>query len=463
MSSKEEHLLPHIPYPKLYEPEATSLELIKAVFRSKSAIDRGSAVTPIDLRRTPLQFKNQDILDAVSTHLNIPLGKLEEKPKPGEEEKMYETAMTNINGALTEAKSYIEDVLGLRAPTVEVHSKKDVVDLVRKTTLYRETDRKHLEAHVGYCALISVALAVFELQKEEAHKLEKEMKFLERLLLEPSDTNSHEPLFFKGFVGDTRNGTAVTINGLTKECRAQLSMRDKTRDSQITKYLMKPEANAQEALKDAIGIRLEIKKDRMEDVLVRTLTYFQEHLEATNLKIQDKNMLGDKHLANFRKRKAEEVMGGDNIPVFSDTNPLSADSFQTVNITGTIVVPGANTSAGSPTRQFEIQIVEPENKNEKGLASHVVYELKKHIVVMTRLFGGCSELWLIDRAKKITHNDNARVKNIIEGLQKIKFLIRLPNTHRVYAAASVYRRWMAADGLIVDEPIRAQLMHTLHS
>lgn len=459
MQESVERVTPNVPYPELYAASSLNLRLLRDVLKSKSGVERGGTVTPIDLRRTSVKLTDQEILGAVSTHLEVSLGQEEAGGDTGNKEKL-EAVFGNINIALSEANRYITNVLGLRAPTAEVHSAEDVVKLIRKTSLYKEKERKGLETHVGYCALISAAFAVFELQKEEAHTLAQELKYVEGCFFTQGASNDYHPLFFEPFEGDSGVGTAVVINGITPQCRASLITRDKKPESQITKFLMSPEATAAEALKDSIGLRLEVGKDRMEDVMERVLTYLHTNLEAIDIKIENRNMLDDTQLMEFKKQRLSHLAFADNVTVSNDANRRSADSYRVIKIRANIRIPPNVTSSREHMRPIEIQLTDRDNRNERKLSSYPIYELKKYITVMTRLFGGCSEARLLRQLNKISNADGY-AESILKGLQdpKVGFLMRLPRTKGLYAATDVYRRWLEVDGLIENESIRTQLMH----
>ncbi len=474
MAETGERIQSHIPYPELYAPEAVDFEFTKKILgvddkSSPQSQPRqmGAPVTAIDLRRIPSRLTDNDILNAVSLHLGIEKDILDTDPVNGSRRAERDKVFHNINIALEEASNYIKNVLGLRAPKASVVSTKDIINLVQETSRYRESYHKGLQTHAAHCALVSVGLAVFELQKKEAHSLASEMAYVENVLTQPIEANDMNPLFYKYYAVSIPDFMSVTVNGITPQCRARLSMRDKSPESQITKYLMKPETSAEAALKDAIGLRIELRKERVEDVLVRVLNYIQEHLGASDIQVEDRNLLGTKQLDDFRRRKSEEVSNANNILVVTDTSLLSADSFRATKITAKIKTP-----RGTPStlidRAIEIQFIEPENKNESGLSSHAVYELKKHITVMTRLFGGCSEQWLKQHAGRIadTEGYNSQfVNNTIQGLQDVGFLMRMPNVpnRAVYAATDVYRRWLRVDGLITSPVIRRRVLHKLGS
>src|SRR3989344_4930343 len=149
MAQSQEHLLPHIAYPELYAPEAVHDQLTRDILLtprsnapvpSEEGVPNKPTVSPIDLRRIASEMTDQEIL---------------------------ERKFLAINVALDDAHRYLEEELNLTVPTAEVHSKKDIVELIKKTALYKESNKKGLEKHAGYCALVSVALAVFELQKKK--------------------------------------------------------------------------------------------------------------------------------------------------------------------------------------------------------------------------------------------------------------------------------------------------------
>ena len=458
MEGKKETILPHIPYPELYAPRAVSYQLIADILGSPDPIEKNGAIaTSLDLHRTPKNLTDQDILNAVSTHLGFSLGTLSGQASV-EDEGEFQKRLEDINISLEEAKGYIERVLGLKAPSAAVHSKSDIVDLIRKTARYGEPDRKGLETHASYCALVSVAVAVFELHKKEAHMLKSERTALEQFLTEPNEGNAFSALFTKHFAVDIAAPTTVTVNGISPQCQARISMRDKESDSQITKYLTSPRSSAEEALKDGMGIRLEIDNERIEDVLIRVTSYLMEALSASHVELKEKGLFTPDRLEEFVARAAENIPHNEQIKILQDKNPMSADSFRVVKIFSTVKIPGKDT-----LRSLEIQVVEPGNKNEKKLASHAVYEVKKKIIVMTRLFGGCSEAWLKKELGKISQSEGYADK-IIRGLKddpKVAFLIQLPGTRKIYGAAAVYERWMSVEGLIEDPAISKSMRYKL--
>ena len=128
----------HIPYPELYEPEAVDYNLARQLLYSPRGMHVGENVSPVDLNRLFQRLTDRDILDIVAIQLGVP-------------GKDIEKRMGDINEALSQAHQYLSEVLGLKMPSAQVHSKEDIVALVRKTTLYRKEEKKHLETHAGYC------------------------------------------------------------------------------------------------------------------------------------------------------------------------------------------------------------------------------------------------------------------------------------------------------------------------
>ncbi len=454
----------------VYERDAVSFTTMSALLGSAAHVgeSRNEVATVIDLHRTPTDFSDQDILEAVSRHLSAPLGNIGTVQESPDDRERYEELLGNINLAIVEARNYLEGVLSMRLPSqiheVKVNSRQDIIDLIRKTSRYGITGKSGLEVHAAYCALVSVTLAVFELQKEAAHLLEIEMMKVEVVLTQPSEINEYAPLFSKKFAVLPDAPITVTINGAEPRLTALLSMRDKKPDSQITKYLTRPESNVQEALKDAIGVRVEIANERIEEALILVVTFLQKYLAADGLKIEDRYVLAEhgeqrllalkEGLATIPGIKSEVTVTA---ATLDDDNPFSAQSFRVVKVLANIMIPGTDR-----IRSIEFQIVEPESRNEKKLSGYPIYELKKKITVMTRLFGGCSQSWMKKQLAQISDADGYAEK-IIDELRadsKDRFLISLTGTGK-YAAASVYDRWLRVPGLITNRAHRKQIGHAL--
>ena len=146
MAESQEHLLPHIPYPELYAPEAVHDQLTRdillnprpdAVASPEENIPNKPTVSPIDLRRIAAGMTDQEILDSVSNHLSVPFDAIDAVPTSAQGQEKLERQFADVNGALSDAHRYLKGELGLTVPTIEVHSKKDIVDLIRKTALYK--------------------------------------------------------------------------------------------------------------------------------------------------------------------------------------------------------------------------------------------------------------------------------------------------------------------------------------
>ncbi len=460
--------------PDLYDPRMTGILLTARLIGSDVPIGTEKAIaTVIDTHHLPV-LNEREVLTAISTHLGVSVFEnLKSDPPPGENPE-YDDAIGRINEALDVAEGYLNRFLSIQLPRQaraadgpRIRSRKDIVDLISKTTKYGERDRRGLEAHAAYCALISVALAVFELQKAEAHLLQGDMRSVEDFFTTSSEKNDQAPLLRKRYASSDDEPAIATLNGANGPYQVKVSMRDKKIDSQITKYLSRPEANVREALKDAIGIRLETDKAQIPDVIIAVLSYLEKNesrLGISNILVEDRNILaelGDAGLADFKSRIDREVEGGLEIsfkesPKTGD-NPISSQSFRVVKILCNLKIPDTDRE-----RSVEIQIVETENKNERGLSSYPVYELKKKITVMTRLFGACSEKWLRARLQEIS-STREYSQNIIDGLQDPhdKFLMSLPGKSGRYAATSVYSRWLMIPDLISDQAERNQLIHGL--
>src|SRR3989344_4824688 len=121
MAESPENLLTHIPYPELYAPEAVKAQIARNILlQPQSENDDKKVVSPIDLRRTPQELSGQEMLDAVSNHLGVSLGKVNVTPSSADERHALENQLLNINAALRGSHDYLRRVLNVKVPEFEV-------------------------------------------------------------------------------------------------------------------------------------------------------------------------------------------------------------------------------------------------------------------------------------------------------------------------------------------------------
>lgn len=464
MPIKGERLQEHIAYPDMFFARGASDELVQEILDVRGGIYRGKNVTALDVRNVPRdvvrpkrEVSRGKIIDYISTQLDIEPSDLDDPQKSLE---LFE----RINRALTRAKIYITQVLKQDLPSAvdafQVNDKEDLITLVGNATLYSRSNKK-LTPHLGYCALIKAALGVLELDKPEAGFLRDEMEWLQRFLTEHENVdNKNSPFFDRKSGWGSDELISATISGVHPPCDVKFSCRDKSAESQWMKYEYVPESTAERARKDEIAMRIEVKRERAEDLLKRLIPYLVARLGAKNLRIENKNMFLEPDFDQLYRSARNAIPLKIKLDKEHDPNPRSATKFQVLQIVGQIdVAEEGKTGHMRHPRSFEIQIVESENKNNVGLASDGVYRLRKLCAIMTRFFGSFDVRWLRERAAEI--GGGMSPEKLIAEMTREGCIIELPNVAGKFSDRATIERWLEVDGLIADPKIRNRYQHAL--
>lgn len=466
MPVRGERLQEHAAYPDMFFARGANDELVEEILSVQKGVFKGRNITMLDVRNVPRDITHDrkrevsrgKIIDYISAQLNI-------EPSDLDDERKAEELFERINSALNRAKLYITQVLKQELPssvsTLQVRSKEELIALVRNATLFSRSSKK-LTPHLGYCALIKAALGVLELDKPDAGFLRDEMEWLQRFFIEPANAdNKGNPLLERkpGWSADDR--IPAVVLGIHPPCDVVFSCRDKTAESQWMKYEYVPESTAERARKDEIAMRIEVRRDRIGDVLNRIIPYCAARLRAENLRIENKNMFSHEDFGALFEGVRNTVPRSIRLERDHDPNPRSSAKFQVLQITGHIDVAEEGKSGRMRhPRSFEIQIVEPENRNNVGLASDGVYRLRKMCAIMTRFFGSFDGSWLRERGAEIAGGMSP--EKLVSEMLREGCILELPNVSDKYADRATIERWLEIDGLITDERIRKRYQHALN-
>ena len=454
--ARGEFLTDQRPYPELYAEAGSAgrRELLDELWGSAGRRINGVNITLLDTFR--LSAEPADIIRA---RLGVSAEAYED---PASEETAQ--ALERVNQALEDAHAYLTGYLGLQMPAslkkpARVASLAELETLLKKTALFGPDSQNKLAEHAAFCDYLSVALATYELQKTESLALEDQIRFVEDVFTRRSEENGQRPLFVPVSAGATEGARVFKVEGIP-DCRVTVSFRGKSATSQITKFLMKPEASAREAQKDAIGVRVEAPRHRITEVMHAVLPFLVEHFEASKIAIENANAVPALGMVEFEEElstgKAADVAS----VAASDTNPRSDRRFETLKAVIDLRVPEGGI-AGNMTlpRMMEFQIFPDDHRNEAGLKNHNVYELKKKIDVMTRLHGGCKGSWLEKQARQIPQVGGPKWEKIRDELLASGKLIKLPGKRDMYGSADVYARLLDAE--LLPQALRPQIAHAL--
>lgn len=445
---------------ELFSGEFVEPELATDVLTHAPGVNRNNTnVTILDLFQLP-DATDEYIIALIERHTGLSLSNAVQLPK----------TIERINNALERAKSYLVHYLGLEAlpsslDIVRVQSKKDVIEILRKTASFQREDRKTLVPHAGYCALVLAAFGALELEKKDIRQLDALTRYVYQKL---SDTQRDEnPLFIPVQNPSMQPGTPVTV--VVHDVRGTTStlfMRGKNDFSLLTKILNDPTANAETALKDGIGFRLAFPGTPKREG-VQTVSSVIKHLQLLGARITElKNTnLFTNHDMLHIEDDVRDVVDLEDVRIYKDSKNKgkSSGAIQQFRILGTIDIPvdGVEGSLTVP-HPFEIQFFQKDDDGHNaGTAHHDVYDVVKKAQVMTRFFGACSEEWLIKQllmCAPIQDKEQATVflkKLVAEGR-----LVKLPSIKERkivrYVMPAVYKRWCVS-GLVSAELCRRVL------
>lgn len=407
----------------------------------------GENITPIDFFATNPGLSNVEICEAIEGYLGI---------------ESLENKIEMVNQSLKKAKVYIEDYLHMGLPKEiknlkEVESIADIIKIFKKTAAVKNGDGIGLSP--AYCALISVAVAVFELQKKEMSGLMKESEYLYKTLFDV-DVNTEIKSFH--YLKKEKSGydkVAVYDDIKYKVLICSSYFRGKNEDSLISKFINKPEATAEEAAKDGIGFKLEVKSiEDVKSIIPVIARYFKDHFEAENFIFENTGLLDFDEINEIKLGESEQLSDhkSESICIKEDYNAYSNKNFKAFKINGQLTVPMKGDVNGMKMRrQFEIQIVLANNDNETGFSNHIIYEAAKKLSVVTRLAGSFTEDYLEIICNEASEESGISAEKIRKYM-KDNFLIEIDGNGsniKKYASKKNVKRFLTA-GIFAEDYIK---------
>ncbi len=361
---------------------------------------RGVNITPLDFFSTANDLTDEEILEAISNYLDI---------------NNIEDNIENFNEALKHSKEYIQEYLLRKLPreinNLEIKSIQDVLNIFKKTSTLKPRDRQGLAP--AYCELIKVMTANFMFDKKELQYLVQETEYVyDKMFDSARDERSFNTIRRMGNGYDKIVGTEIDELGISdkKTVLTDAYYRGKSRESFVTKFLIKPKSTVQEAIKDGIGIKIEAKnKDDIQALMGMVLKELFLQFGVTKVEIENTRLFNPNEMKNieeeinFFSSNIQDVLSRKNIKtsnitikITEDNNPHSDSHFRAIKIcNGILEVPkGGAKKAMIIDRDFEVQFVLSSNSNEDKFSNHYVYEAKKKLVATTRNIGSFSEKYL---------------------------------------------------------------------
>lgn len=438
--------------------------------------DLEKPATAVDLQEPGSILTDEELLKWAENTIGIDLNK---ECKNASESKELEKIYKKINDAYQKAKVFLVNVLKynkdeiFRTEPTKLDSKENLLNILRKIKSVKG-DNGGLGQSIRYCRLIKATMATFETTKHDAEFLEKLTSHFENSLI----ANEEEaPL---GLVGNHKDGIEFMVQDADDFLiNGVLTSRPKEFNGIVLRYVIRPESNAATALEDGIGVRIFIDKEQALRLIPILLRWFTEKMNMDVVNIENRNYFTKEQEADLKRRLSGS---GDscNFKEYSSNGVSSADNFTALILKGqlsfseedaSVVIRDSkkNTktyeSISIHARKFEIQLVDPENENEKGENHHSVYDLKKFITARTRLDGWCPKTAFdefINKASLESGMTSNEIRGFILGkraenpstqkrIAREAPIVELEIERKtIYLAFSVYERWKEL-GLISAE------------
>jgi hypothetical protein len=452
--------------------------IIEGIARSTEDLREGSSDTlPINLRPTELDIYGLDtatlkesgaegLLRWVEKVTEIPFDDLNKDGKTEQSKEAYE----KLNKAYQNAKDFLRGTLKYESGEVflvnlrKIEGKEDLLYLLKNIKSVQEiTDGEADETSRIHCRLAKATIAAFELRKHDYDVLKGITEHFESELLSPEKGI----LTFKGSIPD--QGTQFEVRDLSDApIKALLSARPKKERGAILRFINDPKANAEEALADGTGARIEIErknKQEMRMVLILCKWLIQE------MKIGVPIIENGKYLRKEEREELQTMLNAADIPFTMIENEpnTNSDDFRVLKIIGHLNFSDENQSIiirdkkgkvrptqaiSAHARQFEIQIVDPDDENEKGPKSHATYNVKKYVAARTRLDGWCPKSVFgdfVEKAADKTGEGAEIIKGYVIGRDEVPKGEELKGKAAIveigkgdkarYVSYGVYERW----------------------
>ena len=376
-----------------------------------------------------------------------------------------------INYAYQQAKEFLKNTLKYREEEVDIepkfiNSKNDLFNILKRTILMK--GQTGLNKSLLYCRLVKGTLATYETLKHDAETLKHATEDFEKSLIASPNTMASKitPLILIK-ENEKRKQFYASSHG---QLKGEVSFRGKDLEKAILKFIIRAESNAVTALKDGIATRIVVEKEQAVELIPIICEWLKKEKNVEKMHIENASYFSDEQIKKVEEILSKETQEGKCKISHAKANPTSLGGFEDVRILGRFKsLENAKENAikkemaekkskffslasfTPSARQFEIQFVEPDNKNEKGKRNHAVYDVVKLITARTRLDGGCPEEVFLEFVKDASKKSGINENRIIDYLTKkdekgeapvVK--IRKQNGRKkeyYYATKAVYSRW----------------------
>ncbi len=294
-------------------------------------------------------------------------------------------APTSIDRERRDWLAYIKSIKSLEDLS-EIYQSLQLIN--EKQGRKNKMSQDSLIKHVALCAFAKTTAVMFTLNDGRIEMREKAFAFFEKAL--KGDVEGIEPLFKEPQSGESG---VVCNRVLVPKLNIQASYcsRLKSIYSSAMKLILIRNADIQQALKDAVGIRVELAQQDILEFVNHIIEYFASQRKSFAIEnFDDKSFLKLDVKGNLLSSEDVENLQ-DKFPYldinFDRENDKSSSKYRDIKLR--FVISYQNTPVN-----IEIQILHKGHRNESGFSNHILYDLKKRVLVMQRLYGVVPNKWL---------------------------------------------------------------------
>jgi len=433
-------IVPPYEDPKITQEKYESFfDLFRGAFDD---VPQSTRPTALDFHGLPPESKEEDILKWIEKEMDIPKEYILADGKTEDSIKFYK----NLNYSYQIAKDFLFNILKYSEKEVSIgppsiSSKKDLDDLLSKTIFIH--GNRGLGKSLLYCRIVKATLVASETLKHGVKQLKENTDDFESSLISHPAENRNTPLviikennYKKDFYG-VENGNL----------KGEISSRGKDPSKVILRFITREEADAKTALKDGIASRITIEEKQITELLPTLSKWLTTEMNVKYLTIENISFLPENKLDELSILLEKYISKNNFIIKNGKSDNTSMGNFEAIKIMGVLDLSKINTirETKKHSSQFEIQIVKPFNRNEKGKMNHSIFDVSKLVTARTRLDGGCPEHIFNEFIKDASLNSGISERKIFEHLTKpgqspiVK--IKNENGKTIYIAHSVYSRW----------------------
>lgn len=416
-------------------------DLVGSILGEEGVEINETNITPLDLFYIPENFSSDQKYTLIADRLKF-------------EKENLENELNNISRYWRNAKFFFKNYFfkdsenkSLLPREIENLENFDRLEELEKTLAKASLIRKKDRMGFGpiYCALFKIMIAEREYELGKFEGLIKENEYVtNNFFEEKKDGNIY---FHK--IKNQPDGwlkTLVYLSESEKSIQVNFNSRGKSKESLIAKLSNKPESSLEDVIKDGIGLKFEVEKiEDAENFFPFIYQFLKENFHSQKVIFENISLFDEKIYTKLQKK-----LQNFGINFQSEENHSSNRNFCVAKFVGEMKIPqGGNKGKMIVKRNFEVQVVLTNNKNESGFAQHGVYKQVQKLSLFSRFFGAFDENYL-DFICETTQKETGISKEKIKSYIVNNFLVKInssKNKKNRYVAKEHYQRWKKA-GLV---------------